>query len=676
MFDVVVENLNCSKSTFIVIDAPSGSGKTLFGIALLLMDKDRAVHKSEAKRSVFESKSINLKVVHCIWPASVGAQDIYESIIKNQPSVQPNKIFERARFLAMDKILEQKTEICWIEMHVWFTVLQYVFETEKEKIVRKVEDFSVSKFLQEKNLTGRYLLIYVDEVPIKPSEIYVIYNLREAIKRVRSVGIALAGTNSKAANMIGLSEATSLETNIIPWALFVTRLPRFQIELSTLKDTWKYIKHTAREITNLKYALNAVESSLLSGGNPRLITLAISSLHKACLEKVNFYRWQEKFKVLVNTSKFSFKTYSGKFPEMNAQLNLLLEASNDAELSDIMLANHYAYRAVPDDGSESGTRANPKLKDCAGWLYLSEPSDCCLGRSLVYVNDSLKIGTYLPSVNFRWQTTVFAPVNRDILLYLGVCRAQGFFNCDAPNVSPFRTCEVVSACWKSNAAGSVNFQNPDAENNPGTKLEVMVTAAICNAAASLGKASSFANFLVQLGSELGVQIKDSATESLLGDSALRFLVPRYLFPGENESCDFGSLVGYVKRMKNKDQFNIKMTLPDNKNVVRVEVKDQRSFSNKDLWIVASKLFSSEKQMIGVLIVRECCNYWGTDVGNIRPSKNKERVSDFLRQLKGEKVGKVYFVKSDGEFTIENLGVGARRLILIQVACSKQSHENV
>ena len=31
----------------------------------------------------------------------------------------------------MDKILDQKTEICWIEMHVWFTVLQYVFEIEK-----------------------------------------------------------------------------------------------------------------------------------------------------------------------------------------------------------------------------------------------------------------------------------------------------------------------------------------------------------------------------------------------------------------------------------------------------------------------------------------------------------------------------------------------------------------
>ena len=660
----MVESVKSSKSTFIVIDAPSGSGKTLFGIALLLMDKDRATRGSE--RMVFQSHGVELKVLHCIWPASVGAQDIYKSILQEQPSVFPNKIFEHAKFLEMDRILDTRTDIDWIEQHVWFTVVQHVFEKDQEQIVRKEENFSVSAFLKRKELLGRYILIYIDEVPIKPSEIYVIYNLREAIKRVRAVGIALAGTNSKAANMIGLSEATSIEAGVVPWALYATRLPRFQLEQSNLNDIWQKVQETARQIEDLKYAVNAVESSLLSGGNPRLITFAISSLHQACIERVNFNGWQEKFKDLVDTSEFSFKTYSCKFPEMNAQLNLLLEASNDAELSDIMLANHYAYRAVPDEGTESGTGANSKLKDCAGWLYLSEPSDRCLGRSLAYVNDSLKSGMYLPSANFRWQTTVFAPVNRDLLLYLGVCRAHGFFDCNAPSVSPFHTCEVVSACWKSNAAGSVNFQNPDAENNPGTKLEVMVTAAICNAAASRGKARNFAKFLVQLALELGVQLEKSGLAGFFQDSALHFLVPRYLFPGANVSCDTGSLVGYVKRMKNNDQFDIKITLPENKKV-RVEVKDRRSFSNKDLWTVASKLFSSEGENIGVLIVRECCNYWGTDEGNNRPSRNRERFSTFLRQLKGENVGMVYFLKSDGKFSMEEVGKGSRRLILIQVA---------
>ena len=70
------------------------------------------------------------------------------------------------------------------------------------------------------------------------------------------------------------------------------------------------------------------------------------------------------------------------------------------------------------------------------------------------------------------------------------------------------------------------------------------------------------------------------------------------------------------------------------------------------------------------------NYWETAVGNNRPHKNKERLSNFLRQLRGEKVGMVYFLKSDGKFSMEKVGVGARRSILIQVAGSKQSHESV
>ena len=47
----------------------------------------------------------------------------------------------------------------------------------------------------------------------------------------------------------------------------------FQLEQSNLNDIWQKVQETARQIEDLKYAVNAVESSLLSGGNPRLITL-------------------------------------------------------------------------------------------------------------------------------------------------------------------------------------------------------------------------------------------------------------------------------------------------------------------------------------------------------------------------------------------------------------------
>ena len=680
LLEGIVDCLKMDNNVFIVIDAPSGSGKTLFGIALLLIDKDFTDPECDvsSKRSELELQGLDLKVIHCIWPGSL-VQNIYKEIIKEQPFVRPNIIFERAKFLDMARVLQLEADEEWIENHVWFTVLQYVFEIDKKKIVNSEAQFSVSEFRAAKNLADRYILIYADEVPVKPSELYVIFNLREAIKRVHSVGIALAGTNSKAANMIGLSEASSVDTDAAPWALFVTRLPRFQMELSNLKDIWENVKvQTARSSSDLAFAVNAIASSIHNGGNPRLICQAISSL-QAVLNpwmrkdlSETFSGWQECFVRLVNLSKFQFKTHSGKYAEMNGQLNLLLEASQDAELSDTMLANRFAYRAVPD-ASESGSTAFPKLQNCAGWLYFSQPEDRCLGRSLVYVSGCLQRTAYLPSVKHQWQTTLFAPVRQDILLYLGTCRVGGFFDSGAPSVSPFLTCKVVSACWKSNAAGSVNFQNPDAENNPGTKLEVTVTAAVCNAAASRGKGRDFAGFLFQFAKELGVNFSsESETEipiQLQQDKAFDFCVPRYLFPGEGGFCQTGSLIGFVRRMRNGDQFDVQMTLPDQADFVSMEVNVRHSFSNKDLWIVCSKLFSSRNQKIGIVIVRNSCDYWGLDVASVRPTTNKTRLYNFLKHIQGEKVGQIYFIRSDGALETKALGDGARRLILIQVACS-------
>ena len=175
-----------------------------------------------------------IKVVHCIWPPSISAQSIYREIIQKQPTIAPNKIFERAKFLDIARVLDKDTQEEWIEKHLWFTVLQFVFELQEDKIKTNEAEFSVSVFRQEKNLVDRYILFFCDEVPIKQSELYVIYNLRETIKRVRNLGLLLSGTNAKAASMISVSEATSVDDNRQPWALFVTRLPRFQLNLSNL----------------------------------------------------------------------------------------------------------------------------------------------------------------------------------------------------------------------------------------------------------------------------------------------------------------------------------------------------------------------------------------------------------------------------------------------------------
>ena len=269
VFEAIVDCRKAGNQTFIVVDAPSGSGKTLFGMALLLMDRDRIGlgGNLSAERNRFVSNGVDLKVVHCIWPAAIKGQTIYQDIIDEQSVIAPNKIFERAKFLDMQQVLNGK-DTDSIERHVWFTVLQFVFELRIKEIAENEEKFSVSEFLEKKNLEGRHILIYADEVPTKLSELNVIYNLRESIKRIRGVSIVLSGTNSKAASMIGLSDATSTDINLKPWALFVTRLPSFQIELSDLKDTWNLAKSTLSSCqSDLVFARNAIESSLRCGNN-------------------------------------------------------------------------------------------------------------------------------------------------------------------------------------------------------------------------------------------------------------------------------------------------------------------------------------------------------------------------------------------------------------------------
>ena len=100
----------------------------------------------------------------------------------------------------------------------------------------------------------------------------------------------------------------------------------------------------------------------------------------------------------------------------------------------------------------------------------------------------------------------------------------------------------------------------------------------------------------------------------------------------------------------------------------IQVKAKKNFGNKDLMIVAVKLFSAVNQRIGLLIVWQCCNYWGSDRGNSRPSTNIKRMKKILSHLEGEQIGTIYCIELDGKFSHHQLGSGARRFVLIQVCC--------
>ena len=671
LFEAVEDLLKCD-NVFMVLDAPSGSGKTLCGISLLLVClsmKDSPYFSSSKQLQLLERR-IELTVVHCIWPGAEKSQPIYKLIINEQSriGIDAKIIFQRAKYLDMAKLSYEANDAD-IDKHVWCVVMQYIFQDPDEILETDEERFNVKEFRARKNLTKKIVFVYVDEVPIKPHEVKVIASLRDAVKRATGVAIALAGTNSKAANMIGLTEASSVNVNIIPWALFMTRLPCFQMSASHLKEKWEQTKTLiGKHRSDLNCAVNAIECSLHNRGNPRLISSAISALaSKVKDSNSTFDAWQRQFASDVTETKFPFKTYSGIFPEMNGQLNLLMEASAEAELSDTMLAKHFAVRAVPDNGSKTGTDSSARLVDCAGWLYLATAADRCLGKSLFYVNERLIQNTRRSadvSVNFAWQKTVFAPVKSDILLYLGTCRDGGFFD-PACSISPFPTHQVVSSCWKSNVAGSVNFQNPHAENNPGTKLEVTVTAAVCNAAAVKGSKGFFSDYLFCLALELGVKANLDVLSKFQMDDSFKFTVPRFLLPGTKLNCDMSNLIGLVTRMKNEDEFDVLLSWPCQESV-RVEVKDRRKVGNGDFWTVATKLFSSRTR-IGLLIVHQCCNYWGKAKkgGKDNAQINRNKVQRFLENLSGEKLGMVYFLKADGTLETLLLGNSAWRMVLIQ-----------
>ena len=120
--------------------------------------------------------------------------------------------------------------------------------------------------------------------------------------------------------------------------------------------------------------MNAIDSSICYGGNPRLIQFAIRALEwilqPGTGAVANFESWQLRFASSVTRSKFAFDSLSGKYPQLIGRSNLLLEASCDAKMSNARLANHYAFRAVAHNGEASGTIARLTLQNCAGLPFL------------------------------------------------------------------------------------------------------------------------------------------------------------------------------------------------------------------------------------------------------------------------------------------------------------------
>ena len=265
----------------------------------------------------------------------------------------------------------------------------------------------------------------------------LIKELRDELKGAQDIVIILSGTNSKAANMIGITTSkysfSNIKTSGEKWSCLVTRMPKFFIELSQYFafSSWSNVQATASN-HEIRRVMDAILISIRGNGNPRLINLAISALERVHGEATpddpfTSAKWQETFSMTnIIKGKFALAKLSNGVEILKAQANLLLVASSYSLLADAAIRRHYGQRAFPDNGVNSCSSFNDSMSVYGGWLKLCPPQWRCMGKVLHCGEiDSSRI----TRSHVDWQASVFQPVRNDILLYLASCWSTGFSLC-------------------------------------------------------------------------------------------------------------------------------------------------------------------------------------------------------------------------------------------------------
>ena len=225
--------------------------------------------------------------------------------------------------------------------------------------------------------------------------------------------------------------------------------------------------------------------------------------------------------------------------------------------------------------------------------------------------------------------------------------------------------------WRSNSAGLINFHNPTAVTNSGCLLEVLLTAAVKNAAAkAVGNIyCTGVDFILQLMDELGL-LDRGHSQSFKRDSALSGIrVPQMLLlTQEKNGHQFASMkdiLGVAERQRDSDEFDLLVkgvgsAVGDS---IRLEAKDRADLHNGEMAKAASKLFLDGNR-VGVIVVRNCCQYWRSASLN---ESNRAKLRDLLQMIPG--LGVAYLFSKDRDFEsiqVSPRGADSGRLIVIQV----------
>jgi len=626
-----------------ILDSPSGTGKTLAGVAA-------SQHFSDDKLST--------AVIHVIWPDAVHDQAIYRDLTVSAHQ----QFFDSVRRLNFSDFPD------YCDLHkIWDATLKNIFPG--------FLDWPV--FVD----SGKRLLFIIDAIPRDPFSAGFVEKLRDLLKRLHNVRLCLAGTNSKKASMVGLSHgisqgsASSTETSFggSPWAMIVTRFPQFDLQRSRLRKHWKEVVSN----TQMKLVVASIKSSIDNGGNARSIEFAIESatsmIQVGCNKEETecFDEWQKIFATAVQESQFEKTSFTEMSKGVVGQLNLLLGASADPQISDVLLSHHFATRAIPDGGASTSSKHGASLAEIGGWLLLAPYNVQALGNSLLFVAGPFKTRLHFSAIQSNgttlWQRTVFPLPESDCLLYLGAARANGYFS---TRVANYRAFEVVKAMWRSHSAGMLNYQSPSAIVNTGSSMEVLVAAAVPNAAAAANSifVRRFPSFIIKLCQELGTPAHKLEIQLDRPDYAeLKAIsIPRIILPCQTILPILAQTVRCLSRHPNENRFGLLLQVPsavgEKATKISLEAKMREKLSVSEIALAARTLVCEDCE-VGVLVLSHCCQFWGETAHNVRKRADLKKC---LSAALGGRIGVVFLLKCYGMLATVNINSRAGYLFIIQV----------
>jgi hypothetical protein len=339
----------------------------------------------------------------------------------------------------------------------------------------------------------------------------------------------------------------------------------------------------------------------------------------------------------------------------------------------MLLSDHFAFRAIPNNDQTCSSDSGVAMHDCAGWLFIPNESDSALKNfvgSFPNLTEKFKNGCK------TWQETRFSRFQFDPLLYLGACRFRGFLVAKVLR----RTCdlyafETVSLLWRSNLTSPAN--QSELLYPPSSWLQMLLVVAVSNAAAKcrtelhMIRECSFVTFLHRLFNELGIffpyEFKLERSAFANDTTLMRVSIPPFLFPG-NKKCkrnrDFKLLekiIGITELCEFEEGLNLLHIYPSlsnhNKSSVILSVMKKTKIQTGDIGKTAAKLMSGGQE-VGVLVLENCLHYWSSAVHR-----------NLLRKVLSviENLGRAYIVSHSSEIVKININLRyPRRLIMIEV----------